>query len=177
MNDFRWKSHPQKVEHASLHSSTIESRQQLNLKGYSHEILMAFLWFYRIVMPRITFFFMFSYLNFIIYDFFSSSGNPDWGTEFILNSDRLSEKLHMGSTQHHPKLYNLNIKKSVKRDMSNIYCKQYTIKSSKGHQKFYFAECEIEICLKFRNNNKRNLAQLRCIFFMRHYSALFLFNN
>jgi hypothetical protein len=29
-------------------------------------------------------------------------GNP--GTEFIPNSDRLSEKIaHMGSTQHHPK--------------------------------------------------------------------------
>jgi hypothetical protein len=46
---------------------------------------------------------MFSYLNFIICDFFSSSYNPDSGTEFIPNSDRLWDKIaHMGAKQHHP---------------------------------------------------------------------------
>jgi hypothetical protein len=35
---------------------------------------------------------MFLYLNFIIYDFFSLSCNPDLGTEFITNSIRLWEK-------------------------------------------------------------------------------------
>jgi hypothetical protein len=31
-------------------------------------------------------------------------GNPDSGTEFIQNSDRLPEKIaHMRYTQHHPK--------------------------------------------------------------------------
>jgi hypothetical protein len=47
---------------------------------------------------------MFSYLNFIIYDFAAKVGNLDSGTELIPNDDRLPEKIaHMGSTQHHPK--------------------------------------------------------------------------
>jgi hypothetical protein len=44
----------------------------------------------------LTFFFsilMFSYSNYNIYDFFSSSYNPDSGTEFIPNTLQLWEKL------------------------------------------------------------------------------------
>jgi hypothetical protein len=44
---------------------------------------------------------MFSYSNFIIYDFFCLSYNLDSGTEFIPNSDRLWDKIaRMGSTVH-----------------------------------------------------------------------------
>jgi hypothetical protein len=52
---------------------------------------------------RYTFFFilMFSYLNCIIYDFFSLSYNPDLGTEFTPNSDQPWDNI--GSTQHHMK--------------------------------------------------------------------------
>jgi hypothetical protein len=58
--------------------------------------------------PRITFFcynFMFLYLNFNHFLIFSAEvGNPELGTQFIPNSDRLPEKIeHIGSTQHHPK--------------------------------------------------------------------------
>jgi hypothetical protein len=47
----------------------------------------------RQVLHHILFFnFIFSYLNFIIYDFSRIVVNPDSGTEFIPNSDRLPEK-------------------------------------------------------------------------------------
>jgi hypothetical protein len=51
---------------------------------------------------------MFSYLNFIIHDDSVKipvlDGNPESGTEFIPNSDRLQEKMtHLRSTSHHPK--------------------------------------------------------------------------
>jgi hypothetical protein len=52
-----------------------------------------------LVKSRITFFsfnFMFSYVNFIIFDFLSWVGNPNSGTEFIPYGDRLPEKIeHM----------------------------------------------------------------------------------
>jgi hypothetical protein len=38
---------------------------------------------------------MFSYSNYIIFDFFSLSYNPDSGTEFIPNTLRLWEKWHI----------------------------------------------------------------------------------
>jgi hypothetical protein len=46
---------------------------------------------------------MFSYSNFIIYDFLSLSFSPDSDTKFIPNNDRLWDKIaRMGSTQRHP---------------------------------------------------------------------------
>jgi hypothetical protein len=40
---------------------------------------------------------MFSFLNCIIYDFFSLGYNPDLGTEFIPNRDKIA---HIGSAQN-----------------------------------------------------------------------------
>jgi hypothetical protein len=46
---------------------------------------------------------VFLFSNFIIYDFFTLSYNPESGTEFISNSARVWDKIaHIGSTQHHP---------------------------------------------------------------------------